>query len=183
MINVFCNGFPFQSVQYSWICVFLFSIIFPTASTQELEPLCAEENVEKYVSYAFAFPLHCILKIESNRIVSCRKSEFTAKRTGRPFSQYAYDIKLKNAHTEKENFGFTADNSNKIDNKTLVNGGPLSAQLWYRDVVELRKKAEEYKVRCACLQSFRLFLFWNVHFCFCFALESWLGHWDQSGTL
>lgn len=123
------------------------------------------------------------LKIESNRIVSCRKSEFTAKRTGRPFSQYAYDIKLKNAHTEKENFGFTADNSNKIDNKTLVNGGPISAQLWYRDVVELRKKAEEYKVRCACLQSFRLFLFWNVHFCFCFALESWLGHWDQSGTL
>lgn len=73
-----------------------------------------------------------------------RKSEHTAKRAIRPFSQYAYDIKLKNALTEKENFGFTADNDNRIDNKTLSNGGHV--QLWYRDVVELRKKAEEYKV-------------------------------------
>lgn len=63
----------------------------------------------------------------------------------RPFSQYAYDIKLKNALTERENFGFAGD-ENKIDNKTLVNGGHM-AQTWYRDVVELRKKAEEYKVR------------------------------------
>lgn len=75
----------------------------------------------------------------------CRKSEFPTKRSVRPFSQYAYDIKLKNALTERENFGFAGD-ENKIDNKTLVNGGHM-AQTWYRDVVELRKKAEEYKVR------------------------------------
>lgn len=78
---------------------------------------------------------------------SCRKSEqFPAKRAVRPFSSYAYDIKLKNALTERENFGFTADNENKIDNKTLVNGGHGGQTMWYRDVVELRKKAEEYKV-------------------------------------
>lgn len=79
-----------------------------------------------------------------------RKSEFVVKKSVRPFSQYAYDIKAKHAHTEKENFGFAGDNANKIDNKTLVNGGHEKAQTWYRDVVELRKKAEEYKV-CKCV--------------------------------
>ncbi|XP_031630937.1 uncharacterized protein LOC116345606 isoform X7 [Contarinia nasturtii] len=91
------------------------------ASTQELEPLCAEEKIEK-------------------------KSEFPAKKSVRPFSQYAYDSKFKHGHTERENFGFATDAENKIDNKTLVNGGHV-AQTWYRDVVELRKKAEEYKNR------------------------------------
>lgn len=67
------------------------------------------------------------------------------KRPVRPFSHYAYEIKLKHANTEKENFGFVDDNSNKVDNKNLVNGKHLT-QTWYRDVVELRKKAEEYRV-------------------------------------
>ncbi|XP_055321523.1 uncharacterized protein LOC129577838 isoform X5 [Sitodiplosis mosellana] len=91
------------------------------ASTQELEPLCPEEKPEK-------------------------KSEFPAKKSVRPFSQYAYDTKFKHGRTEKENFGFAGDDENKIDNKTLFNGGHV-AQTWYRDVVELRKKAEEYKNR------------------------------------
>lgn len=81
-----------------------------------------------------------------------RKSEFPAKKSVRPFSQYAYDIKFKHGHTEKENFGFATDAENKIDNKTLVNGGHV-AQTWYRDVVELRKKAEEYKVRFSKLYT------------------------------
>lgn len=74
-----------------------------------------------------------------------RRSEVPAKKSVRPFSQYAYEIKVKHAHTEKENFGFAGSGENKIDNKTLVNGGHV-AQTWYRDVVELRKKAEEYRV-------------------------------------
>lgn len=83
-----------------------------------------------------------------------RKSEqLPAKRAVRPFSSYAYDIKLKNALTERENFGFAADNENKIDNKTLVNGGHVVQTMWYRDVVELRKKAEEYKVRTGRINS------------------------------
>lgn len=95
--------------------------------------------------------IDCRLKILIfNKSVLCcrsRKSEFPVKKSVRPFSQYAYDIKVKHAHTERENFGFAGDNANKIDNKTLVNGGHV-AQTWYRDVVELRKKAEEYKVCC-----------------------------------
>lgn len=82
----------------------------------------------------------------------CRKSEFPTKKSVRPFSQYAYDTKFKHGRTEKENFGFAADDENKIDNKTLVNGGHV-AQTWYRDVVELRKKAEEYKV-CYAIRLF-----------------------------
>lgn len=57
-------------------------------------------------------------------------------------------------YTEKENFGFSEDNKvNKADNKTLTNGtvhattnGCADTNGWYRDVVELRKKAGEYKV-------------------------------------
>lgn len=82
-----------------------------------------------------------------------RRCENPVKRSVRPFSQYAYDNKVKHGHTERENFGFAGDNANKIDNKTLVNGGHV-AQTWYRDVVELRKKAEEYKV-CDCVWIFQ----------------------------
>lgn len=76
-----------------------------------------------------------------------RKTDFVVKRAVRPVSHYAVEIKFKNAHTDKENFGFADDNKNlnRIDNKALVNGGHV-AQTWYRDVVELRKKAEEYRV-------------------------------------
>ena len=57
-------------------------------------------------------------------------------------------IRQKQGHTEKENFGFSADNKtmDKVDNKAMTNGHaePIG---WFKDVVELRKKAGEYKVR------------------------------------
>lgn len=62
----------------------------------------------------------------------------------RPISQYANEIKNKHARTEKENFGFASENTTK-ESKSLLNGG--HGGLWYRDVIELRKKAEEYRVR------------------------------------
>lgn len=97
--------------------------------------ICIAQSNDEIFNFSFLLP----------RICDGRKSEFPTKKAVRPFSQYAYDIKFKHGRTEKENFGFAADNDNKIDNKTLVNGGH-GAQTWYRDVVELRKKAEEYKV-------------------------------------
>lgn len=75
-----------------------------------------------------------------------RKTNFVNQKPKRPFSHYAYEIKLKHANTERENFGFADDSANKVDNKNLINGRHL-AQTWYRDVVELRKKAEEYRVK------------------------------------
>lgn len=80
------------------------------------------------------------------QFVSCifRRDEITRKSV-RPFSQYANENKYKNAHTEKENFGFADDAVNKSDNKIVMNGG-VSTNHWYRDVVELRKKAEQYRV-------------------------------------
>lgn len=74
-----------------------------------------------------------------------RREEAITRKSVRPFSQYANEIKYKNAHTEKENFGFADDGVNKSDNKTVMNGGGHSIH-WYRDVVELRKKAEQYRV-------------------------------------
>lgn len=74
-----------------------------------------------------------------------RKEEAITRKSVRPFSQYANENKYKNAHTEKENFGFADDGVNKSDNKTVMNGGSHSIH-WYRDVVELRKKAEQYRV-------------------------------------
>lgn len=134
----------YDSLSYLFLCNYL-------ASTQELEPLCTEEKIEKY---EMKRKPKCRLKFHPFSVAFClqfnfRKSELDpVKRAVRPFSQYAYDIKLKNALTEKENFGFTtANNENNIDNKTLVNGGNAVQKMWYRDVVELRKKAEEYKVR------------------------------------
>lgn len=73
----------------------------------------------------------------------CRLSQ---RRHVRPFSQYG-DQRHKAGHTEKENYGFAADKVDKADNKALVNGHADAGQVsWYRDVIELRKKAGEYKV-------------------------------------
>lgn len=87
-----------------------------------------------------------------------------AKKTVRPVSHYAIEIKFKHAHTEKENFGFanSTANSNKVDNKHLMNGGGHLSRSWYRDVVELRKKAEEYRV-CVSQFFFRLFLLFEMN--------------------
>lgn len=73
-----------------------------------------------------------------------RKEAIIRKTAARPFSQYANENKYRNAHTEKENFGFIDNGNHVADNKTLMNGGTTIS--WYKDVVELRKKAESYKV-------------------------------------
>lgn len=73
----------------------------------------------------------------------CRLSQ---RRHVRPFSQYG-DQRHKAGHTEKENYGFAADKVDKADNKALMNGHADAGQVsWYKDVIELRKKAGEYKV-------------------------------------
>lgn len=76
-----------------------------------------------------------------------RRDEPLSKRAARPFSQYANEIKFKHAHTDRENFGFADEGSAARDSKIVMNGGHSTT--WYRDVVELRKKAEEYRVRRA----------------------------------
>lgn len=76
-----------------------------------------------------------------------RREAIVKKTNARPVSQYATEIKFKNAHTQKENFGFVENgNVATVDNKTLTNGGNQSATSWYKEVVELRKQAELYKV-------------------------------------
>lgn len=54
--------------------------------------------------------------------------------------------KYRQNTTEKENFGFCDEKIDKIDNKTLTNGIDSKNVSWYKDVIELRKKAGEYKV-------------------------------------
>lgn len=114
------------------------------------------------------------------RVIKChfflfRKEEAITRKSVRPFSQYANENKYKNAHTEKENFGFADDGVNKSDNKTVMNGGSHSIH-WYRDVVELRKKAEQYRVNLIHNLSLPL-QFTHVGF---FFSESWLGRRDTS---
>lgn len=48
-------------------------------------------------------------------------------------------------HSEKEKFGFEQDIGNKTDNK-IANGHAYD-NAWYKEVLELRKKAGEYRVR------------------------------------
>ncbi|XP_037027404.1 uncharacterized protein LOC119068092 isoform X1 [Bradysia coprophila] len=94
------------------------------ATVQELEPLFDVDG-------------------KSNKKVSNRK-------TIRPFSQYSMnEIRQKQGMTDKENFGFVVDSetTNKVDEKTVMNGHDPNAAAWYKDVIELRKKAGEYKHR------------------------------------
>lgn len=77
----------------------------------------------------------------------CRK--VSNRKTVRPFSQYSMnEIRQKQGLTDKENFGFVVDNQsvNKVNEKSMVNGHDPNAASWYKDVIELRKKAGEYKV-------------------------------------
>lgn len=62
------------------------------------------------------------------------------------------EIRQKQGITDKENFGFVVDNEtmNKTNDKPMVNGHDPNAASWYKDVIELRKKAGEYKV---CLNN------------------------------
>lgn len=59
------------------------------------------------------------------------------------------EIRQKQGLTDKENFGFVVDSgetTNKVNDKAMVNGHDPNAASWYKDVIELRKKAGEYKV-------------------------------------
>ncbi len=58
------------------------------------------------------------------------------------------EIRQKQGLTDKENFGFVVDSdtANKVNEKSMVNGHDPNAASWYKDVIELRKKAGEYKV-------------------------------------
>lgn len=71
------------------------------------------------------------------------------RKTVRPFSQYSMnEIRQKQGLTDKENFGFVIDSetANKVNDKSMINGHDPKAASWYKDVIELRKKAGEYKV-------------------------------------
>lgn len=58
------------------------------------------------------------------------------------------EIRQKQGVTDKENFGFVGDNdaTDKVNGKSMMNGHDPNAASWYKDVIELRKKAGEYKV-------------------------------------
>ncbi|CRL06324.1 CLUMA_CG019110, isoform B [Clunio marinus] len=61
--------------------------------------------------------------------------------------QNEYRKNFKSAfHSEKEKFGFEQDASNKVDNKVVANGCAYDPS-WYKEVIELRKKAGEYRNR------------------------------------
>lgn len=107
--------------------------------------MCPDEKPEKYVSIELFLFSRLNEHYDYNSFIF-RREAIIKKTSVRPFSQYANENKYRNAHTDKENFGFAENNGNvTADNKTLSNGAP-NAALWYRDVVELRKKAESYKV-------------------------------------
>ena len=61
--------------------------------------------------------------------------------------QNEYRKNFKSAfYSEKEKFGFEQDASNKLDNKVISNGSSNYDPSWYKEVIELRKKAGEYRV-------------------------------------
>ncbi|XP_055847451.1 uncharacterized protein LOC129913063 isoform X13 [Episyrphus balteatus] len=103
------------------------------ATLHELEPLVTDVEERK--------------PIESQNTIVGKKSI-------RPFSQ----TQDRDVHftTKKENFGFEQQKkepffTDEIDNKNVIANGhagpPLITDEWYKDVVELRKKAGEYKCR------------------------------------
>lgn len=61
--------------------------------------------------------------------------------------QNEYRKNFKSAfHSEKEKFGFEQSAPHTIDNKVIANGYAYDPS-WYKEVLELRKKAGEYRVR------------------------------------
>lgn len=59
-------------------------------------------------------------------------------------------IEFNQRRSDKENFGFVPDATQtgqpRIDNKLIANGYGRHGDAWYKEVIELRKKAGEYKV-------------------------------------
>lgn len=79
------------------------------------------------------------------------------KATSRPFSQALDKERILNRRdnfiTRREDFGFEEHKekgADEIDNKHVhMNGGPKTGvfkEQWHSDVIELRKKADAYKV-------------------------------------
>jgi len=63
--------------------------------------------------------------------------------------QNEYRKNFKSAfYSEKEKYGFEQQQnaSNKIDNKVVASNGYAYDPSWYKEVLELRKKAGEYRV-------------------------------------
>jgi DUF4097 and DUF4098 domain-containing protein YvlB len=60
--------------------------------------------------------------------------------------QNEYRKNFKSAfYSEKEKYGFEQQHPSKMDNKVLANGHAYDPA-WYKEVLELRKKAGEYRV-------------------------------------
>jgi hypothetical protein len=93
------------------------------------------------------------------------------------YSSYRKDIQneyrknYKSAHhSEKESFGFEQQAS-KIDNKMWNGSAAHYDAAWYKEVVELRKKAGEYKVSFNCHHTAINELTSSLFLC---TSESWL---------
>jgi hypothetical protein len=60
--------------------------------------------------------------------------------------QNEYRKNFKSAfNSEKERYGFEQSGGQKNDNKVIANGHAYDPS-WYKEVLELRKKAGEYRV-------------------------------------
>ncbi|XP_055375027.1 uncharacterized protein LOC129607845 isoform X5 [Condylostylus longicornis] len=66
-------------------------------------------------------------------------------KTTRPFSQLIDQERANHFITRKENFGFEDIKSKSFDENK--NASPYNNEEWYKEVIELRKKAGEYKHR------------------------------------
>ena len=72
--------------------------------------------------------------------------------------QNEYRKNFKSAfHSEKEKYGFEQDPSSKLDNKVIANGSVHYDPAWYKEVIELRKKAGEYRVSFKCMKILKAF--------------------------
>lgn len=58
-----------------------------------------------------------------------------------------HEYRHKQGTTEKENFGFASEKTDVSGQQNkITNGYDANSNAWYKDVIELRKKAGEYKV-------------------------------------
>lgn len=112
-----------------------------------------------------------LLPIANDSPDSCRQvTIMERKTTSRPFSQAIDQERLNHFITKKENFGFAdaavaaAALKDEVDNRQAGESGRVvvmngsapphskpNLDLWFKEMVELRKKAGEYKVRPNCL--------------------------------
>ncbi|KAL5273711.1 hypothetical protein ACFFRR_000454 [Megaselia abdita] len=106
------------------------------ATLHELEPLVIADGYDKTAT------------IEKQVTIIEKKT------TSRPFSQALDQERVNHFITRKENFGFEEQKekgADEIDNKHAhMNGGSKTGvfgEQWYKEVIELRKKADEYKNR------------------------------------